>query len=460
METDSRSPKTRDPARERPALLKLPLELREMIYQHLLLVGVVCIGPVVLPHKDPYYSDPSRSPDPPHYRRSTFRSEWQLPNEGTYSRINPQVSDRPSLNVLETCREIYNESASYFYSKNIFFFGQFDKGFRYQEPRSPIQAAVAFLEDRPTCALEWIKHIKIGFGAGVQCHCRAELRHDFLHLSASDEDVKRFYTVVRDRLKLNHLSILIRGWPLDVRPGRMGFDYGPDTRQRDGDQWILKRSLIQLNHLLSLGQFSRLSVEIHAQRPGGIFAAERISFHPGRLVAFATLLRSRLLRGGEALGTVNISVHERHDAKVYYPVGDFQEAVCRREKWRVFVVRCDDNDSGKSLLAPAKRLPRMLNQDPHDSAWLRSRLSGPQSRREFAFAFPFDGRGLVREWDPLDWLFGGPSFLPEYREIRGLILRPKSPDDYNDSDDGETDSLKDIELDAEDVEHLPPEAFM
>ncbi|KAK7518059.1 uncharacterized protein IWZ02DRAFT_308764 [Phyllosticta citriasiana] len=177
----------------------------------------------------------------------------------------------------------------------------------------------------------------------------------------------------------------------------MGFDYGPDARQRDGDQWVLKRSLIQLKHLLSLGQFSRLSVEIHAQRPGGLFAAERISFHPGRLVAFATLLRSRLLRGGEALGTVNISVHERHDAKVYHPVGDFQESVCRREKWRVFVVRCDDNDSGKSLLAPAKRLPRMLNQNPHDSAWLRSRLSGPQSRREFAFAFPFDGRGLLRE---------------------------------------------------------------
>ncbi|KAK8159391.1 hypothetical protein IWX90DRAFT_417356 [Phyllosticta citrichinensis] len=219
---------------------------------------------------------------------------------GAYSLIDPQLLHRPSLAILGTCKCLYRDTASYFYSKNAFHFDQFEQGHRSKDVNSSIRVALAFLEDRPSCVLGWIENITIAFGNGQNSETGSP--REFLYQCVPPEEAERLYKILQDRIELKRLSILIRGWPLDVRPGKVRFDYRPDSndlhrRQRGVDPWKLNRVRIGLKHLLSLCNVSRLSVEIHASPPPSSHVKlQRDSLDPGRLVAVAALLRSHRSR--------------------------------------------------------------------------------------------------------------------------------------------------------------------
>ncbi|KAK8159406.1 hypothetical protein IWX90DRAFT_480033 [Phyllosticta citrichinensis] len=396
----------RQPTRSAPAkrffpFLKLPRELRDQIYEYALVVEALRIHPVS--HFDEeeeldFYGPEDRAlaPRRPIHERNTYlidHPDFRLENSYEYVDLDP-----PAVSIFQTCRQVYYESACIFYSRNIFFF---DDKHRYAFGSGctrSLRSAVAFFGDRPSCAMRWIKSIKIKLGTTAQQHEDSLFGSgDFDQWAAEDFD--SFSWIVKENLPaLEHVSVLYNGWPPDVRLEGIEREH------------LEKRNVTESGMLLLLPKVKRFSMEILAD------TRHLRSEDPGRLVAFAALIRSHILKGGEDLGTSRVAVHKRHWIQPVHPVDDPASIVFNRTSRRLFVARCDDDESGKSFVKPVEHPSSFRISNSH---WDKVMGVGLQFRPE--------------HFDPDHPLWIKIGKADEYP-------------DYAESDDGENDSLKDVDL--------------
>ncbi|KAK8242879.1 hypothetical protein IWZ00DRAFT_546415 [Phyllosticta capitalensis] len=415
------------PVKDYFPLVRLPRELRDMIYEKMLVIGVVRIQAVAHSRSpDIYRRNSLPNPRAPIARRATFYSTASFDfEECSYECATSRLSGLPTIGILQTCWQVYRESASLFYSRNTFFFDQSDKGSFQHYVHSAIETGRAFFDDRPRRTRKWFKSIKFNLGtynlsplldAGKPFHC-----------GVSTDQVADFYRTLRDRLKLDHLSILLRGWPPEVRLGKFKVDYHAYQESR-----VIRQSRVDLGLLLLLCDFPRVALEICAKPLSEPDASSR---DLGRLVAFAAFLRSRLLKGGEALGNSNIAVHNRHLVEVFHAADKPEDTMCRRHKTRgrqtfsalshwfpdaaYDYARSDDgdNDSLKDMQVDAEELeyqaPESLLLTQDDLVKPEARGPGPENFELMSWYF--------KDSNNVDW----PNILsPSSMDFRGdMTLR-------------------------------------
>ncbi|KAK8233068.1 hypothetical protein HDK77DRAFT_58523 [Phyllosticta capitalensis] len=373
--------------------LDLPRELRDQIYEHVLDFETLLVRAVKV-------STEAMSP-----HRSTFRlwrAEWTYRLGG---RLGVDFHQQPDFNILKVSRQVYFESAAVLYSKNVFF----DHGFGDCRLSPIIQLALAFFKDRSALALESIKSVRFkirgwkSFLSGSREDSEEAVCGNVKHQAALD-----FISIFRDRLPaLNHISIFFMGWP----PKHGVADHWRRELAEyagSGDDNADDKPPTLLNILLHLPRVERFSMELWAD----IWIEEQEDH--GRLVAFTAAVRSRLLRSAKSLGTSNVSVHRRHQTEfVNFDTG---HSIIRRRSDRRFVVRCDDNADGRSLLTPAQR-PEPL-------------CTGPPGY-----------------WDTFS------EYPKSLDDARSSFF------DYAYSDGGDNDSLHELDLSNLDLAHTEPDFF-
>ncbi|KAK8207062.1 hypothetical protein IWZ01DRAFT_552396 [Phyllosticta capitalensis] len=368
------------PPRHGCPFLDLPRELRDRIYEYALVVGVIRVDPV--------------------FQEKCWelsRNQNILEEDGIYDFfIHEHATSRHvTMGLLQTCRQVFEESACILYSKNTFFFGSDGR-----DPYSILKVN-AFFASLPPKAMGWIKSVKVEMGVKNSAwnpSWKLYLRPQY------QADMVRFRkTFAKCLPALEHVSIVIVGWPDDLcafagagRPIEMSRQDCPNV----------------ISLLLLLPKFKRFSMEIRALD---------FSVIPCSLVAFTASIRSHALQNGDRLGTDNIVMQRRHYAEYVPPPGEPENGFIRRFSGKhVCIARCDDDETGRSFLKTAERpSPLWVNTN-----YLKD-LLGPQ----------FDHRQLYRGHISA-------RFPP--------ILEVDTPD-YAQSDDGDSDSLNESDLSDENV---------
>lgn len=167
-------------------LLRLPREVRDLVYEHVLVRDVIPIEaavvkiPEVTANRSPGYSYNVRELFPCRFRWS-YRRLWLVPVLDVVSDFGPRdrtedprstrsismtyqlarrsdlrEEDALGLRLLRTCRQVHVEAREVFYSKNIF---SFTAEFR-------IGTAFAFLCDRPAQSLRLVRSIELALMEG------------------------------------------------------------------------------------------------------------------------------------------------------------------------------------------------------------------------------------------------------------------------------------------------------
>ncbi|KAK8207060.1 hypothetical protein IWZ01DRAFT_574889 [Phyllosticta capitalensis] len=287
---------------------QLPQELRDRIYEYALIVGVVQIEPVRCDDRQHtqrrhFLQSPLRCSSRPVHQR-TIRRDPGMRAMLTYELA--RFSQQAPIAIFQTCRQIYQESSEIFYSKNQFFFECRDDGLS-------IPMAISFFRDRPARVMSWIKSIKVIVGSVADSLFDIFDDRDNEELRA---DMLLFTYLLKFRLTaLEHLSLIFYGWPPDLRKG----EYQEEVLRGE----VGKTSPAGM--LLLLPKYRRLSVEVRSYPttafrtltdpdafrpedgiPPGLLGTPMSAALP---LAFAALVRSCLLRGGERLGAANVVVH-------------------------------------------------------------------------------------------------------------------------------------------------------
>ncbi|KAK8207059.1 hypothetical protein IWZ01DRAFT_574888 [Phyllosticta capitalensis] len=354
-------------------LLGLPRELRDRIYEHALVVGTIELY----------------CPNPP------------------CGELQVRATVKPAVGLLETCTQIFEEAGPLFYSRNVFFFRE-----------ETNRATKSFFGCRSARVMGWIKSIKFEI-------------NDFPNYR--DLVFEPCMAIAQHQLPaLEHLSLLFSCWPLDdiqhTRHALIIQGIGqpePGTDRCPFDAWFRFSR-----------KYKRFSMEIMARPEPSYWLYYLMPTDPASLIACAELFRSLLLRGGDKLGSSNITLHARHTVTRFIEdVGDARfdgpqdpaAVVYMRSDQRYFIVRCDDDESGKSHLKPLQRLSPL---------WVDNAQAA-----EFLGCTPDN----VQECSPFN--FPDTSYDSE----------PRLEQDYDESDGGDNDSLKEIEVD--DIS-LEPESLM
>ncbi|KAK8207061.1 hypothetical protein IWZ01DRAFT_484459 [Phyllosticta capitalensis] len=381
------------------SFLDLPLSIRQKIYEYALVKGCIHIEPVRCDIDQPWKRwknlFPLRSSERRVQRRTTRRDVRKRPRI-TYEHEAATCGGLP-LGLLESCRQIYQESAPIFYSRNSFCFDC-------DEDQLSIPIALCFLQDRSAFAVEWIRCIKIRVGT------KNWLSFD---LFGEDEDGKQlradtlsFVDCVKKRLSgLKHLSIDFRGWPPDLR------------RENNEDEIQCETARAStVGILLLLPKVEYLSLQICAYRDSW---RDEVPDDPAIPLAFAALVRSCLLKGGENLGASNITVHNRHWLTYAHPPAHPEAVVYSRDPRSLYVVRSSDKEGGESLLRPAE----------HPSpTWTVERPPQLEGYSRLCWGWPY-----------------------------GLILGNTQNIDDDCADGGDEDSLLEFDFEGENLETVEPE---
>ncbi|KAL1623573.1 hypothetical protein SLS56_008277 [Neofusicoccum ribis] len=315
------------------SLLDLPRELRDVIYEQMLVRDRIAIKPGY-PWGDKAKGNPGRFDLRARERQRTmyaltrtdslkFRS-YEERKEGSRS-----YKTWPNLNIFLTNRQVYDESSSIYYEKNTFaFVGTYIQA---NEVLS-VSACHAFLQDRPHLALQRLRSIHLEINSSAVSHAAADVLDGDL--------VVPLVEFIKDNLSLNCFSLRMDGWPPDMRSvpwdwnGRcVGFPGSPT-------KWL--GAFAMLDNLKSL------SIKL-------IASADPKDGDCNSLITCASFLRSKMLRNGASLGTERIHAYRRHHRSRYYEYDGKPVDIWQRHPCRVYVVECFDNEHGKSLLPPKSR---------------------------------------------------------------------------------------------------------
>ncbi|KAK8223201.1 hypothetical protein HDK90DRAFT_515539 [Phyllosticta capitalensis] len=388
------------PPRHGCPFLDLPQELRDHIYGFALVVGVIRVDPVF------------------EEKCSELSCNENVQEEdGIYDfSIHEHATSRHvAMGLLQTCRQVFEESECILYSKNTFFFCN-----DCRDPYSILKVN-AFFASLPPRAMSWVKSVKIQTSVKVSIYNPTRRPHLMERMRGDMAQFRRTFAECLPALE--HASVIVADWPGNLRLLR-----------------CIKESLIVsgcpnvIGILLLLPKFKRFSMEIQAHH----IANCRSFAHPDprvwateiacSLVASAALIRSHVLRNGDRLGTANVVMHKRHYAQYVYPIGRPDTAVIRRLPGKcVCVARCDDDETGKSFLKAAERPSPLWANKNH---W--KDLLGPQLDHRQQLHRGFTTASNVWDKPPPDPQMDVP--------------------DYAESDDGDNDSLNELDLSGCDVQ--------
>lgn len=379
--------------------LDLPRELRDMIYAVMLVRGdVKCIARKVT--TDSTLS--VKSSKIPVKQRGTFIASLHR-NEGTIEykmsykiRTRSDLSDYISIFLINN--QVYHEATRIFYLRNKFCF----PGVLHYR-RLPPSVCCAFLQDRTSYTLGYIRSLEIEIQPRIRSRTKCPQTGDAIithRLLAMVEVINTNLT------QLEHLSFQFIGEPPDLRKLPWPYDL----------EWV--------DVLLRLPKLKSLAVCYNNANSGRYTHS---SDDVGRMVAFVSFLRSRLLKNGDQLGTRNIQVHNRHDVGLY-------NGFWKRKKDRVLEIKCHDNDKGKSLLQPVRR------KSPRVTGVVQKRLKGEnraneERRRSVKSHFHTQGDGNA--WK---------RYSLSKSQLRGEQWGASDVSDWDVSDDSDNDSLNGIDI--------------
>lgn len=315
---------------QRFPLLDLPRELRDLVYERMLIRKVIYIVPGYCWEKRTWGNPYRFDLHVPEHQRSTYErtlaAGMQYASYEERKRGSRRNHNCPNLNIFLTCRQVYDETSSVYYKQNLFYF---DFAGRTNEVLS-VQAGHAFLLDRPPRSLQRLRSIKLTIGNPSLGRPAA---------SWLDGDVVvPLVNFMRDNLSLDYFFLDVQGWPPDMRSAPWDWlGTEPDTNGNPR-KWV--GAFARLDNLKSL------EITLTASDDGDC----------GRLVACAAFLRSSMLINGAALGTKNIHAYHRHNDVYYLQIDNKPCDIHYREPIRFFAVQCYDNEYGNSLL-PRKSHP-------------------------------------------------------------------------------------------------------
>lgn len=393
-------------------LLDLPRELRDMIYEHMVVRGTVYIipGQCWKPEQKKQNGHPRCRPQL-HTRqvhRTTFLRTYNT-SHGYYSYDDPHHTDvdRVNVSVFLANRQVYLEASAIYYKKNIFYFANQSP----DEDVLSVPACYAFLADRTPHAMRSLKAITLMIDAkGVNLTTGHWLDGEYM------VDLVEF---INKNLALETFGLDLCGWPPDVRLSTWDWDI-PNAGPWDYDD---RRSWV--GALLQLNRFENLSIEMVAS-----------CGPPERLAAFLCLLRYHLLENGERLGTRNIKAYARHFGDYWESSnGDMELYYKRKILGRKIQLSSHDDAKGRSFAQPATRGSPM---------W-----EGAVAKRVAKGMELEEARKQVQEnaennrYSPFPHLGDGDSDIS----------------DYDASDGGDNDSLNSLELDEDNMGFVMDEDY-
>ncbi|KAK0658479.1 hypothetical protein DIS24_g4726 [Lasiodiplodia hormozganensis] len=396
-------------------LLDLPRELRDVIYEHMVVRGTVYIipGDCWKPEQEKRDGHPRAwQLHTRQVRRTTYLRTTHAPG-GYYSYHDPHYTDveRVNVSIFLVNKQVYHEASAIYYKKNTFYFGNAGPC----DEILSVPACYAFLVDRTPDALRKLKAITIMIDSqGVNSPTGSWLDGEYMF------DLIDF---INKNLALETFGLDLCGWPPDVRLSTWNWSV-PHPRH-----WTHGHRMSWIGALLQLNKVEKLSIEIVAA-----------DGNPERLAAFVCLLRHHLLENGERLGTRNIKTYARHfgrycslkesghgDAELYYK---------RKTVGRRLQLLSHDDANGRSFVPPATRM------SPLWEGAVAKRVAKGQELEE--------ARKQVREEA------GNSRYTSVY-------LFPGEEDsdvsDYDASDGGDNDSLNSVELDEDDMGFVRDEDY-
>lgn len=271
--------------------LKLPRELRDQIYEELLVRNY----PVPIKRN---YEDTTG-----YYPSTYFSPTWYddtkryFPGVGAcyktcavcYGPKKPSrtserlyhlfriADDEPiDLNIFLANRQVYDESRTVFYKENLFDFTKDVK-----DEAKPVHTALCFLKDRPEESLKYIRNIAVHIGTVTPCP-----------VWVPDEAWHDLCVCLSHCMKLSYLHVVINGHGPDVREthwkthDNTGYPYG---EERDQYAWV--------KELLEISGLDRLEIIQLTTRP------------VDEAIAFVKMLRTKMIKEDATRGTEEIEIY-------------------------------------------------------------------------------------------------------------------------------------------------------
>lgn len=393
-------------------LLDLPRELRDMIYEHMVVRGTVFImlADCWKPGQKKRNGHPlSWQCDTRPVHRTAYMRTLNS-DGGYYTYEGPEYTDFDHVNVsiFRANRQLYLEASAIYYKKNTFYFSNTSSCMHIVS----VPACYAFLVDRTPHALRNLKSIDLLMDArGLTSTTARWLDGEFM------SDLVDF---INKNLALESLGLDFCGWPPDVRLSPWDWNV-PDLQA-----WHYEVRMSWPGALLQLNSVKNLYLEVYASEGP-----------PERLVAFLFLLRYHLLENGERLGTRNFKAYARHFGKYREESGDGDAEPYYKRKLgeRKIHVYSHDDANGRSFVEPATR------ESPLWEGAVAKRVAKGQDIEE--------ARKEVR------------ANVARYTS-HCAFMDAEGPDtsDYDASDDGDDDSLNSLELDEDDMDFVMDEDYI
>lgn len=225
-------------------------------------------------------------------------------------------NNHPDLSIFLTCRQISAEAMDMYYAENTFIFCLINFGVS-ECSMTSANAAWSFLMDRPKEMLSRIRHIDLYIYGWDQ--------YDGFQIL--DAQVwKNLMGILKSNMKLQHLSLHLRGRLADLRDG----DVNGDSTMVSDEEVSNKNP--RLNELTQLPKLNRLtiyfsgfrepqdSVDRHKHRRACFTARRHNVCHNAdsalQFAALARFLRSSLLWNGQLLGSTNIRAQLMRDPEL------------------------------------------------------------------------------------------------------------------------------------------------
>ncbi|KAL1879880.1 hypothetical protein Daus18300_001719 [Diaporthe australafricana] len=280
---------------------------------------------------------------------SHYELSLQYPGLGAQRKEN----EHPNLSIFLTCRQASAEAMVLYYSENTFVFCFIDLNI---SNMSSVNAALAFLHDRPRDMLLRIKHIQLYINSGYTHGFYFGIKA-FRNLDA--QVWREFTRKLKSEMKLQHLSLHLSGLLPDFRDCEVSAKSSVSSGEGVFDWHLRITELSQLPKVSRLTlTFSKniptrrqlLSCENHS--PACFTArSHRVCNSAEAAVKFAAMVkvfRNSLLQNGQQLGSK--SIRAQLERKLVSGAGNINAQSSAALNWDFLRMQADDDCEGNCLL--------------------------------------------------------------------------------------------------------------
>lgn len=340
-------------------LLVVPREIRDLIYEHVLVRDIILIERAAATVPE---SAASRSPAfyrelaqlYPLTRKRAHRRVWSIPRfdlglpcfkddpepppsavQMTYqlsSQCDLSLQDRIEVNLLQTCKQIYHEAREVFYSKNVF-------GFKMVES---IPTAFAFLSDRPAESLKLVSFIDIALDEGTNLQGTDEAHYPVVARSTDSVVLRYAYNHFTDlctllstsRVGLRKLALVIDS---SNQFYRTSFSSPADHIKWEKQRMTRPRPWVAawVYPLLKLDNLEHLEICWKLDRP-----------EIGRIADTLALMRRHMLvqKGSQRRGSLGCFCNPTFEFRIKFPIVTQEISLVDYEFFRKDLLPNEDED--------------------------------------------------------------------------------------------------------------------